>query len=72
MIKDGVLKGVEEIYGLHNASFYEEIILSEEGDIRICAGPMMAGACSVKITVKGKGGHGSFPERVNDPITAAC
>jgi len=42
------------------------------GDIKCKAGPMLAGACIVKITIKGKGGHGSFPERVNDPITALC
>jgi len=32
----------------------------------------MAGAIGVTIKVKGKGGHGSFPEYVNDCISAAC
>lgn len=55
MINDGAMKGVKEVYGLHNASMFNE------GEIRTCVGTMMAGACGVKITVKGKGGHGSFP-----------
>lgn len=55
MIKDDVLNGVDEVYGLHNASMFNE------GEIRTTVGTMMAGACALKITVKGKGGHGSFP-----------
>ena len=32
----------------------------------------MAGSTIVKITVKGKGGHGSAPQHVRDPITAGA
>lgn len=66
MIKENVLDGVDEVYGLHNASMYNE------GEIRTKVGTMLAGACIVKITVKGKGGHGSFPSHVKDCISAAC
>lgn len=66
MIEEGVLDGVQEIYGIHNASMFPL------GDIKSAPGAMMAGAVMFNITVNGKGGHGSFPERVNDCITALC
>jgi metal-dependent amidase/aminoacylase/carboxypeptidase family protein len=49
------MKGVKEVYGLHNASVFDE------GQIRTAVGTIMAGCSGVTITVKGKGGHGSFP-----------
>jgi amidohydrolase len=36
------------------------------------AGPMMASADEVFITVKGKGGHASMPHHAVDPIPVAC
>ena len=66
MIKEGCLNGVDEVYGLHNVPNYDE------GDIRICSGPIMAAVVIVKITVKGQGGHGSTPHKVKDPITCAA
>lgn len=66
MIKEGILNNVDEIYGIHNASWIDE------GSIKCKVGTILAGAAFVKITVKGKGGHGSFPEKVSDVITAGC
>lgn len=60
------MKGVQEIYGLHN---YPN---AEEGYVLVKEGHMMAGICGLKITIKGKGGHGAFPHMVKDCITAAC
>jgi len=42
-----------------------------EGMIKVIGGPTMSGGVIVKITVNGKGGHGSSPHVVKDPITAA-
>ena len=64
MIKDGALEGVDEVYGLHNFPNFDE------GDIRVCSGPLMACSSRVVIKVTGKGGHGSMPHLVNDVITA--
>jgi hippurate hydrolase len=36
------------------------------------AGPLMASCADLRVTVRGKGGHGSSPYRANDPIPAAC
>jgi len=47
MIKDGCLDNLQEVYGLHNIPNFDE------GDIRVCSGPMMAGFSFVKILVKG-------------------
>ena len=65
MIKEGCLNGVDEVYGLHNVPNFDE------GDIRVCNGPIMAQVATVHITVKGQGGHGSAPHNIRDPITCA-
>jgi hippurate hydrolase len=36
------------------------------------AGPLLASCADLRVTVRGKGGHGSSPYRANDPIPAAC
>jgi hippurate hydrolase len=36
------------------------------------SGTMMAACAEAKVTVRGRGGHGSAPYRANDPIPAAC
>ena len=47
MIIERCLWGVDEIYGLHNVPDFDE------GDIRVCNGPIMAAPTVVKLTVKG-------------------
>lgn len=47
MIKDGCLESVDEVYGLHNVPNFDE------GDIRVCAGPIMAAVTRVQIRVIG-------------------
>ncbi len=62
MIGDGVLEGVDEIYGLHLWNF------QPYGKIGIKAGPVMAAADVFKIIVKGRGGHGAAPQDTIDPV----
>ena len=64
MIKENCLDGVDEVYGLHNYPGFDE------GDIRVCTGPILAASDRVKISIKGQGGHGSIPHKVLDPISA--
>lgn len=64
MIKEGCLDGVDEVYGFHNIPNYDE------GDVRVCEGPIMASTTKVKINVIGQGGHGSVPHLIKDVITA--
>jgi amidohydrolase len=42
------------------------------GWVGIAAGPVMAGASSFKITVRGKGGHGAIPHLSIDPVLASA
>ncbi len=66
MVAEGVLKGVNEIYGLHSWPGYPL------GDLRVCAGPIMAKLHNFEITIRGKGGHGSQPQLCRDPIVAGA
>lgn len=65
MINDGVLEGVDEIYGLHNVP-WENV-----GDIFVKPGSMMSAIQKLKITVKGKGGHSSLIHELINPVYAA-
>lgn len=65
MIKEGCLEGVDEVYGYHNVPNFDE------GDIRVCEGPIFASVTLIKIEIKGQGGHGSAPHKIQDPITAS-
>ena len=65
MIKEGCLDNVEEIYGMHN---YPKL---PAGEIHLMPGQMMAEITRPRITIIGKGGHGSDPKLSNNPITPA-
>ena len=47
MIKEGCMEGVDEVYGYHNIPNFDE------GDIRVCEGPIMAAVTIVKIRIVG-------------------
>jgi len=66
MIKEGCLKDVDEVYGLHNVPNFES------GSIKVINGPIFAEITIVKIRVKGHGGHGSAPHNTKDPINASA
>lgn len=59
-------KGVDVVYGTHLAAFLDA------GTVEADAGPVMAAACSVDLTVRGRGGHGSRPDQAINPIFAAA
>ncbi len=65
MIKEGAVDGVDAIFGLH---LWQGL---PTGAIGIVKGPMMAQSDNFKITVRGKGGHGSMPHHTVDPILIA-
>eukprot|EP00300_Choanocystis_sp_HF-7_P022681 c22115_g1_i1.p1 GENE.c22115_g1_i1~~c22115_g1_i1.p1 ORF type:complete len:416 (+),score=79.38 c22115_g1_i1:32-1279(+) len=62
LIREGALVSVDEIYGLHNMPMFPV------GDVRVKAGAMMAHVAEFDGKVVGKGGHGSQPQAVIDPI----
>lgn len=65
MVKEGCLKGVQEVYGIHNIPYFDE------GDIRVRPGADWAQASILKIKITGQGGHGSTPHKLVDPISCA-
>ncbi|RLD09775.1 MAG: amidohydrolase [Chloroflexota bacterium] len=67
MIEDGVLENPRPDYALALHLWNEKPL----GWYGIPAGPMMAAAETISITVTGKGGHGATPHAAIDPILAA-
>lgn len=65
MIGQGVMDGVEEIYGLHNLPSIPA------GTVGLKPGVLMGSIDRLEITIDGKGGHGGYPEACIDPIVAA-
>jgi amidohydrolase len=66
MIDEGITDGVDGVIGLHLGN---DIPV---GRIGMRAGASMANVDNIHIRVKGKGGHGSQPEKAIDSITAAA
>lgn len=68
MVDKGLFTDVKAdlIFGLHNNP---EI---PWGKIAIREGGLMAAVDTIRIRVKGKGGHGAIPNATRDPITAAA
>ncbi len=65
LIREGALDGIDFIYGWHNwpAIPFGKIVCPD--------GPIMCGNGTFDITVHGRGGHASQPERCADPVLAA-
>ncbi|AJD45779.1 amidohydrolase [Rhizobium sp. SEMIA 4085] len=68
MIADGLFERFpcDAIFGLHNHPG------APEGTWLLRSGPLMAAADTVRITIKGKGGHASRPHLTVDPVVIAC
>ena len=65
MIQEGCLDNVDEVYGMHNMPHMPFKTLHS------IPGPNMAEVTRPKITIIGKGGHGSDPKLSNNPIIPA-
>lgn len=65
LIEEGALDGVDEVFGMHVMANFPT------GKVAVGSGPRMASCDGFKITVRGKGGHGSMPHLAVDSILAA-
>lgn len=65
MIKDGVLDGVDNIFGCHVMSQLDF------GKVYYHKGPTQQARAKFVATVKGTGGHGAAPHEANDAIVIA-
>ena len=66
MVKEGVMKNVDAVFGLH---VFANV---PTGQITYRSGPFMAASDSFEIIVKGKQTHGSAPWRGVDPIVVGA
>lgn len=66
MVREGVLEGVREIYGLHNWPPFPK------GCVRVAGGPAMAEVTHLVVEIEGVGGHASQPQATRDPVVAAA
>jgi len=66
MVKEGVMEGVDAVFGLHINS------QTEVGQIRYKSGGTMASSNRYKITIHGKQVHGAYPWNGIDPIVTAA
>lgn len=66
MLDEGIMDrfGIGQVYGIHNAPGLPF------GEFQGRAGPLMAAADTMTVTVTGRGGHGARPEECVDPVTA--
>jgi amidohydrolase len=66
MVAEGALKGVREVYGLHNWPGWPK------GQVRVKHGAMLAQVHTFYLRIHGVGGHGSQPQLCRDPILAGA
>ena len=70
MLDEGMLDGaggaITEAFALHITTQYES------GTINLRPGPELAAGDTIRITVRGRGGHASAPHLAADPITVAA
>ncbi|QVM84319.1 M20 metallopeptidase family protein [Novosphingobium decolorationis] len=73
MLDDGLLGGPGTARALPEAAFALHIMPNaRHGMIGGRAGPLMASADQLAITVRGRGGHASMPHDTMDPMPVAC
>ena len=67
MVEEGILEQfkIEEVYALHNIPGHDVGVMYTR------PGPIMAGADSFNVEIRGKGGHAAYPHEVKDSIVAA-
>lgn len=66
MVKAGCLEGYDHVFGAH------VMTSMEVGKIAYREGPVQTGRTTFKVSLQGKGGHGSTPQDANDTIVAAA
>lgn len=66
MIAQGCLKGVSEIYGLHNDPG------TPAGKVRTRVGALLAAGDRFDLTLRGRGGHAARPHDNLDPVIAGA
>jgi hippurate hydrolase len=67
MVEEGIMErfAISEVYALHNSPD------QHAGAFFTQVGPIMAAVDTFRIEIKGRGGHGAYPQDTADPVIAA-
>jgi amidohydrolase len=67
MVDEGIMErfGVAQVYALHTSPMHDLGVFSTR------PGPFMASVGDFDILIRGRGGHGAYPQRARDPVAAA-
>ncbi|QSQ27137.1 amidohydrolase [Pyxidicoccus parkwayensis] len=68
MLEDGLAK----LFPTPDVAFAQHVLPAPAGTLGTHAGPVFSAADSMRITVYGRGGHGSMPQATVDPVVLAA
>jgi amidohydrolase len=68
MVDDGLFKRVP----VPDVALSQHVLPGIAGTVSTRSGPFMSAADSIKVTVYGRGGHGSMPQHTVDPVVLAA
>ena len=68
MVDDGLFKKIP----VPDVALAQHLLPGIAGTVRTRSGPFMSAADSLKVTVYGRGGHGSTPQNTVDPVVLAA
>ncbi|MDF2712999.1 MAG: amidohydrolase [Nonomuraea muscovyensis] len=68
MVDDGLAALLPDV----DVAFAQHVLPLPAGLVGTRAGPFMASADSIRVTVHGRGGHGSMPQSTIDPVVLAA
>jgi amidohydrolase len=68
MLDDGFL----DRFGPFDVSLGQHITSAPSTHLYVCPGVFMAAADSLRVTIRGRGGHGSSPQNTIDPVVVAA
>jgi hippurate hydrolase len=61
-----------EVIPAPDVAFAQHVLPAPAGQVGTHAGPVFSAADSVRVTVHGRGGHGSMPQATVDPVVLAA
>jgi amidohydrolase len=68
MVDDGLFKRIP----VPDVALAQHLLPGIAGTVATCPGPFMSAADSIRVTVHGRGGHGSMPQHTVDPVVLAA
>jgi len=68
MVDDGLFTRIP----VPDVALAQHLLPGIAGTVATCPGPFMAAADSIRVTVHGRGGHGSMPQHAVDPVVLAA